>query len=168
MTLPPSALSAILAAALGLTAAAELCTPLPSPQSTPLIGDPPTAAAPAAALSASVQAWSAVILQRPLFRPDRRPLAPAAAVAAPLPRLSAIIITAKGGAAIFSGDDGKAVAVTAGGVIDGYRIATIGPGEVKITGPAGDRTLHPQFAPDTQSAAGPAPFMQTSPFLNNN
>jgi len=166
--LPPSALSAMLVAALGLTTAVELCSPLPSPQSPPLTGDPPAAAAPAADLSASVQAWSAAILQRPLFRPDRRPLAPDAAVTATLPRLSAIIISSTGGAAIFSGDDGKAIAVTAGGVIDGYRIATIGPGEVKITGPAGDRTLHPQFAPDTQSATGPAPFMQTNPFLNHN
>jgi general secretion pathway protein N len=167
MTLPPFAKPAMLAAALALAAAAELCTPLPLPPMPPPIRISPATAAQEADLSAAAGSWSDTILQRPLFRPDRRPLAHDAAVITPLPRLSAIVITASGGAAIFSGDDGKAVTVNAGGVIDGYRVETIGPGEVNITGPAGNRTLHPQFAPGTQQDAAPPPFTPPQHSLDN-
>jgi general secretion pathway protein N len=114
-------------------------------------------AAQAADLTAAVAFWSAAALRRPLFRPDRRPLATDSAVTARLPRLSAVVITASSSAAIFSSDNGKAIVISAGGVIDGYRIATIRPGAVEITGPAGNRALHPQFAPAAQAdAAAPS------------
>jgi general secretion pathway protein N len=155
MTLPPVALPAALAAVFALIAAAELLTPLASPGAAPTIRMVAATAAPAADASAGSESWSAAILARPLFRPDRRPLAPDAAVKAPLPRLSAIVITAAGRTAIFSTDDGKSTAVAAGGLIDGYRIQTIGPGEVSLTGPDGSKTLRPQFAPDAPTGAGP-------------
>jgi general secretion pathway protein N len=161
MILPRFALPAALAAVFALTAGAEICTPLAAPGLATPIRIAPAAATPAADPSAGAGAWSAAILQRPLFRPDRRPLAPDAMVAAPLPRLSAIVITAAGRTAIFTGDDGSAVAVAVGGMIDGQRIETIDPGGVKITGPAGSQTLRPQFAPPAQPDAAvpyvPAP-----------
>jgi general secretion pathway protein N len=166
MTLPPFALPAALAAALALTAMAELCAPLTAPDMAPPIRIAPAAAAPVGDLAAEAAAWSATILQRPIFRPDRRPLAPDAAAALPLPRLSAIVITAAGRTAIFSGDDGKSTAIQAGGVIDGYRVDSISPGEVKLTGPAGSKTLRPQFDPDAPPAAA-APSVPDHRLLDN-
>lgn len=167
MTLPPYALPASLAAALGLTALAELCTPLPSPQLPRPVRISPAAAAADTGHLAAAAAWTAVILGRPLFRPDRQPLAPDAAVTIPLPRLSAIVITAAGSAAIFSGDDGKAVSVAAGGMIYGYRVTAIGPGEVNIIGHGDSETLHPQFSPATPSGTAAPTFTAPQRSLDN-
>lgn len=168
MTLPPLALAVLLAAVLAATAVVELCSPLPGPDFAPPIRITPAASATAADVSAAAAAWSAAILQRPLFRPDRRPLAPDAAVAVPLPRLSAIVISATGGTAIFSGDDGTAVAVGVGGMIDGYHVAAITPGEVRLTGAEGSRIVHPQFAPAVQPATVPLPNINGHLLLDNN
>lgn len=153
MRLPGFAWQAALAAGLALTATAELLAPPPAPDILPAIQIAPAAQANADP-APDAASWANIILARPLFRPDRRPLAPDAATAAPLPRLSAIVITAAGATAIFSGDDGKSIAVPPGGMIAGYRVATITAGAVQILGPAGGQTLHPQFAPSGQAPDG--------------
>jgi len=162
MTPPPFALPAMLACALALAAGFELCLPLASPEVPPPV-QVRLAPPPAATVSAGTNAWSAVILQRPLFRPDRRKLALAdeaqAAAPPPLPRLSAIVITAAGATAIFAGDDGTSVPVRVGGLIDGDRVAAIGPAEVAIIDSGARKILKPQFAPggpaDATAAAPP-------------
>ncbi len=177
MTLPPIfsrpnplgsvKLPAVLAGALALTALIELVTPMAAPSVPSPARIVPPSVPPAADVAAAAAGWSATILQRPLFRPDRRPLAPDAAAATPLPRLSAIVITAAGRSAIFTGDDGKAVVVPVGGLIDGDRITAIGPGQVTIDGSDGTKILRPQFAPNAQPDAAPLPLIPAHRLLDN-
>ena len=141
------ALAALLAALL----AGEAIAPLPQPAPLP----PPHAAAarPAAIAPASSADAQAVILARPLFRPDRRPPQAAPAVLdETVPRLSAIVITGAGRSAIFIADDGSAAVLRLGGHIGAYQLQTIAPDSVSLVGPNGAISVHPSF-----TAAAPAP-----------
>ncbi len=160
----------VLAGVLVIAAAAELLAPA---------ADVTSAAAPvsitgagaAALVSASdTGTWQNAILARPLFRPDRKPLTAAPAmVAAALPRLTAIVMTAAGASAIFDGDDGKPVIVVTGGNVAGYKIQSISPDRVELAGPDGRTVLRPQFAsPAAAAAAGTTPIVLPSRLLFEN
>ena len=138
-----------LAAALTLCAAAEL---LAGPDDAAPMAMP---AATAAALRPAADdlftpRWASIILARPLFRPDRRPLAvAAAAVDNTLPRLSAIVITADGRRAIFVSGGGAAAVVSVNGRVGVYQVRRIAADSVSLLGPNGDVTVHPEYAPTT-------------------
>jgi general secretion pathway protein N len=137
----PVCLAALLSVAVlaEILAPAEVSAPLPAPRenaaATAAQGD-------AASLTAS---WAAAILARPIFRPDRRPLEAAPVAQAAMPRLTAIVITADGASAIFVGDDGTAVSVKAGGLVDGQTVKSIAASGVTLGSPGGVTILRPQF-----------------------
>jgi hypothetical protein len=142
-----------LATAFGLLFAAELLLPGPAAQ-TPheSLVIPPTA--PDETANANISQWGNTALARPLFNADRRPVSTANTDAdGALPRLSAIIVTGRTSSAIFSASGQKPQVVREGDEIDGYRIEAIAPDGVKLTGPDGLVTLHPQFETD-----GPPPL----------
>jgi len=155
----PLALAGLLALAVAVEALA------PAPEVTMTL-PPAWLAGPAATVAPAgdTGTWQATILARPLFRPDRRPLSVApVVVATALPRLSAIVMTAKGATAIFDGGDGKPVIVAAGGDLDGYKVQSIGRDRVELAGPAGRTVLRPQFAsPAVAAASGAVPFVLPS------
>jgi len=154
-----------LAALLAMILLAECLAPgdempqLPAPH-------PSTAAAAATSAAASLAgAWSDTILARPLFRPDRRPLQAAPAAPEEMPRLSAIVITAAGASAIFVGDDGTAMTVKPGGLVDGQVVKSITAGAVTLTGLGGLTILRPQFGAG-QDAAQTAPQASAPDFTS--
>jgi hypothetical protein len=112
-------------------------------------GGPADRQAPADAAADQVRRWAAASLARPLFNPDRRPIAPAASgsdAAAGLPRLSGIMITPAGRRAIFAATGGgKPVVVVEGGTVGGNLVQSITIGEVVLIGPDGRHSLHPTF-----------------------
>jgi hypothetical protein len=104
--------------------------------------------APTETASDQTRRWETAILARPLFNPDRRPVARAAAglAEAGLPRLSGIMITPAGRHAIFaSPSGGKPNVVVEGGSVGGYLVEAISPGEVMLAGSDGKHSLHPTF-----------------------
>ncbi len=154
------------AAALGGIIALELGQRLPD-------GDimvPATASLPVSAAPASTPAGEtddagrriAEVLARPLFSPGRRPAAQAAArpapAAAPLPRMTGVIVTPAGRRAIFVNGAGKAVVVMEGGRIGAYDVQSIEAGRVTLAGPDGQRVVAPAFDPKpAPRTAAPAP-----------
>jgi hypothetical protein len=146
-----SLLGAILAGDLGAFSPTE-------PQSTP---QPRVAdVAPPLALPDPTTDRVATILARPLFSPDRRPVAVAAAAASGnpmpqgLPRLAGVIVGPFGPSAIFAVEGGKPTVVKESGRIDIWDVRVVNVGTVRINGPGGARTLHPSFelAPDAPAA----------------
>jgi hypothetical protein len=105
--------------------------------------------------AARAAGWAALILARPLFRADRRPLAVLTTGAGDEtpPRLSAIVITATGSSAIFINADGSASVLAAGGHDGAFEVRAITPDSVRLDGPAGGLTLHPQFAAGAAAAS---------------
>jgi hypothetical protein len=105
--------------------------------------------------AAEAGTWMGLILARPLFRTDRRPLAAVAQANADmtLPRLTAIVITAAGRNAIFIGADGSASVLAVGGHTGPFEVQDIASDSVRVTGPTGLVTIHPQFAGATTSGA---------------
>lgn len=127
----------------------------PSPPSA--VGPVARPASPAemASDSSAVQRSVAAILARPLFAPDRRPIAttaPAAATAVGLPRLAGVVVTSSGRQAIFAaGGDGRQIAVAEGGQIGAFTISRIDADAVIIAGPDGSRMLRPSFAKGSEA-----------------
>jgi hypothetical protein len=101
------------------------------------------------AASDRLQKWAATILARPLFNPDRRPVAPTAAgqdAAAGLPRLSGIMITQAGRRAIFAATGaGKPQVVGEGGTVGGNLVQSITLDQVVLIGPDGRHSVHLTF-----------------------
>ncbi len=136
--------------ALSATFAWELGTISPSEQ--PAAPRRPTADATisTANIPDRTPEWVATILARPLFSPDRRPAAETVAAQGArlpegLPRLSGVIVSPFGRSAIFASDGRKPLVVHEGGRLDAWMVQAIDIGAVKISGPAGVRTLHPTF-----------------------
>jgi general secretion pathway protein N len=129
-------------------------------------GMPMERQAPADAAADQVRRWAAASLARPLFNPDRRPIAPAASgsdAAARLPRLSGIMITPAGRRAIFAPTGtGKPQVVVEGGTIGGNLVQSITIGEVVLIGPDGRHSLHPTFD-RTPAPAATAPAIVAGP-----
>jgi hypothetical protein len=142
-----------IAAALGLLAAGEWLAPdAPAPDVAAVSAGAPAGASVALNTAGMAPQWSATMLARPLFRQDRRPVSEAVAVAGtavvPLPRLSAIVITASGAAAIFDDGSGKPLVLRVGGAVAGYTVKQVGPGGVELDSAAGAKILRPKYEPD--------------------
>jgi hypothetical protein len=116
------------------------------------------------------------ITERPLFSPTRRPSSNpdnstgSADVQAEVPRLTGVIVGPSGGWAIFAGADGKSHAAAAGDAVGAFKVRTIGPGMVTLTGSEGDRVLHPTYAspPAGSPSEIPAPNLAASPGVRFN
>ena len=143
----------ILVLALAATAATLALAPMPAP-----LADrtPARAIAPAPVPHRPhAVATAAEILARPLFRPDRRPVAAASADATFMPRLSGILRGDAVRLAIFARPSGKPVLLGEGAPLDSYRIVRIGRRSVLLDGPRGRLRLVPSFAHEA-GAAPPA------------
>ena len=105
----------------------------------------------------------ATILARPLFSSTRRPPPPGGRDAAADSgladtRLTGIVIAPGHRIAIFAPVGAKAVIVSEGEVVSGWRVERITARQVSLTGPDGTRTLQPKFDPNLTppaAAAGP-------------
>jgi general secretion pathway protein N len=102
----------------------------------------------------------ATIAARPLFRPDRRPVAVVAQNDAALPRLSGILIGPSLRIAIFTPGEGPTRLVRQGGSIGVYRVATISAHAVTLTAPGVRLVLTPRFAGAAPDAPADAPSPQ--------
>ena len=102
---------------------------------------------------------SGAILARPLFSQTERPAAAAIANGGPtLPkvRLTGIVIEPNRHLAIFAAPDGKPLVRSEGEMIDEWRLETIAPHEVALSGPGGTATIVPKFEPMQAGVAGAA------------
>jgi hypothetical protein len=105
----------------------------------------------------------ATILARPLFSSTRRPPQSAVsdgAASADLAdtRLTGIIIEPARRIAIFAITGAKPLRLTEGEAVSGWRIESITPREVALSGPSGTKTLEPKFDPNLGSPPpGPTP-----------
>ena len=141
----------LLTGALGAVAAVELLAPSESESNVPSRLSPVESAA-AIAAAEPIKAWTAVIGDRPLFNPDRRPEISAMSGAvvsgqAEPPRLTGILITLGDARAIFAGTaEERPVVVVKGMKIGPWQILEIDAEKVRISGPDGERTIRPRFA----------------------
>jgi hypothetical protein len=104
----------------------------------------------------------AAILARPLFSPSRRPPQNAGGNTADDAglgdsRLAGIVIEPGHRFAIFAPEGAKPLTVTEGETVSGWRVDSISPREVSLTGPDGTRTLQPKFDPNLAPPPQPAP-----------
>lgn len=110
----------------------------------------------------------AAILARPLFSPTRRPPQSKAGGAADDSgladsRLAGIIIEPGHRFAIFAPEGAKLLTVTEGETVSGWRIESITPRDVSLSGPEGTRTLQPKFDPNLAPPPAPTPAAPTPP-----
>jgi len=141
---------ALIALASGLACVA-VATSL-APQARPVVMKP-SAVPPASEAAPPVDTTRliAIIAARPLFRPDRRPVAAAIKGDADLPRLSGILFGPRVAVAIFAPGSGATRLVTKGERIGAYRLSVITAHTVTLTGPGVTLRLTPRFA-DTKAA----------------
>jgi hypothetical protein len=158
-----SVLSCILAWEL-LPADGNRASLLPERNPTRAGANPNTAGKPNAGL------WTVsprVLLDRPLFSPDRRPAPVATAAAAvaveEIPRLAGIITGPGGELAIFEDGSGHQHIAARGDQLGRFKIGTIAPGQVSLIASEGERVLRPRLAKSpgamgvpVASIAGPA------------
>ncbi len=94
----------------------------------------------------------ATALARPLFSSTRRPPqdAPNGAAADDLgdARLTGIVTTPRHRLAIFALSGDKPLKVAEGDAVSGWRIESITPREVSLSGPSGTKTLQPKLDPN--------------------
>jgi hypothetical protein len=95
----------------------------------------------------------AAILARPLFSPSRRPPQSDPGNAADDSgladsRLTGIVIEPGRRFAIFAPQGAKLLTVTEGQTVSGWRVESISPREVSLSGPDGTKTLQPKFDPN--------------------
>ena len=104
-------------------------------------------------------AWIDLLLARPLFSQSRRPPTAVAAAgravtaAAPLPRMTAILIDGTRRSVIFAAPGGKPISLGEGGRLGAFTVQSIEPQRVVVLGPDGPRTVRTSFDP-----AAPAPL----------
>ena len=104
----------------------------------------------------------AVALARPLFSSTRRPpqaAAPDSATNSDLAdmRLTGIVTEPDHHVAIFAVNGAKPLRVTEGEAVSGWRIETITPHEVSLSGPGGSKTLEPRLDPSLVQQPPPQP-----------
>ena len=104
----------------------------------------------------------AMALARPLFSSTRRPpqSAPSDNVtSADLAdmRLTGIVTEPEHHVAIFAVNGAKPLKVTEGEAVSGWRIESITPREVSLSGPGGTKTLEPKLDPNLVQQLGPTP-----------
>jgi hypothetical protein len=139
--------------ALVLTLGTELLLPQPGGSAVPRAVSI-RAAASDSGMADAVSQWGGVVLARPLFNADRRPVEEAQ-TGGDMPRLEGIIVTGGARSAIFTDDSGKSQIIPEGGAVDGYQLRKITPDGVQLLGPGSPVTLHPQFAaPSSAALAG--------------
>jgi general secretion pathway protein N len=100
-----------------------------------------------------VEELVATILARPLFSSTRRPAqdAPAAAAAdgdLADTRLTGILTEPGRRMAIFAVNGGKPLKVAEGDEVSGWRVESITPREISLSGPGGTKTLQPKLDPN--------------------
>ena len=104
----------------------------------------------------------AMVLSRPLFSSTRRP--PQSAVndgpSADLgdTRLTGIVTEPERRLAIFAVNGAKPLKLSEGEAVSGWRIDSITPREVSLSGPGGTKTLEPKVDPSLSQGAAPAPI----------
>jgi len=106
----------------------------------------------------------ATILARPLFSSTRRPPqdAPSGAAADDLTdaRLTGIVTTPGHRLAIFAVSGDKPLKVAEGDAVSGWRVDSITPREVSLSGPSGTKTLQPKLDPNLAPPPGQPPIGQ--------
>jgi general secretion pathway protein N len=106
----------------------------------------------------------ATTLARPLFSSARRPPqdAPSGAAADDLTdaRLTGIVTTPRHRLAIFAVSGDKPLKVAEGDAVSGWRIESITPREVSLSGPSGTKTLQPKLDPNLAPPPGQPPIGQ--------
>ena len=163
----PTILTALAAVCLAFLVVYEL-RPVPVGSSDPASGAAATAG-PASGSAGIVSADRAgstdTLLSRPLFSQTRHPGAEAGPVAAdaapstPLPRMTGIMIDGTHRSAMFAGPaGGKSITVAEGGRVGAFTVESIGPQQVVVLGPEGQRIVHTSF-----DATLPVPV--ASPFV---
>lgn len=109
-----------------------------------------------------VEELVATTLARPLFSSARRP--PQAAVAGAGDsdladrRLTGIVTTPGRRLAIFAVNGDKPLKVAEGDDVSGWRVESITPREVSLTGPGGSKTLQPKLDPNLTPPPSPIPI----------
>ena len=101
-------------------------------------------------------------LARPLFSSTRRPPQSAAndsVISSDLSdtRLTGIVTEPGHQVAIFAVNGAKPLRLTEGEAVSGWRIESITPREVSLSGPGGTKTLEPKLDPSLAQAPGPTP-----------
>jgi hypothetical protein len=106
----------------------------------------------------------ATALARPLFSSTRRPPqdAPSGAADSDLSdaRLTGIVTTPGRRIAIFAVSGDKPLKVAEGDAVSGWRIESITPREVSLSGPTGGKTLQPKLDPTLAPTPGQPPIGQ--------
>ena len=133
---------------------AEALAPAGQPSAT-MSNGPAQAGAVAAERTERAVAALSTILQRPLFRADRRPAALARAVEPaddpPLPRLAGTIVTPSTRTAIFAESaTSKAAAVAEGGSLGAVEVVKIEAGEVTVQVAGSMHILRPTLRSSTE------------------
>ena len=114
---------------------------VPSQAGTPAVSQPPD----------QHGVWFRQILARPLFSPDRKPIATNAPSAAGLPRLTGVVVTGTRRVAIFAGSaGGHPIVAEVDSHIGIYHVLDITDVGVTVAGPQGTTMIKPMF--DAQSA----------------
>jgi hypothetical protein len=109
-----------------------------------------------------VEELVATALARPLFSSTRRP--PQTAVAGTGDsdladrRLTGIVTTPGRRLAIFAVSGDKPLKVAEGDEVSGWRVESITPREVSLTGPSGSKTLQPKLDPNLTPPPSPLPI----------
>ena len=133
-------------------------------------GSAPASTVAAASLGAArpIEGWVRTVLGRPLFAPNRRPAAGAAAgvVATSLPRVAGIMVSGGGRSVIFAAaDGGKPLVVGEGADVLGFRVQSIELGQVTVVGRDGPVVLRPSFDPAPRAVATVQPGVPGLPGL---
>jgi general secretion pathway protein N len=105
----------------------------------------------------------ATAVARPLFSSTRRPPQNASSEAAADDldaRLTGIVTTPGHRIAIFAVSGDKPLKVAEGDAVSGWRIESITPREVSLSGPSGSKTLQPKLDPNLASQPGQPPIGQ--------
>jgi general secretion pathway protein N len=106
----------------------------------------------------------ATALARPLFSSTRRPPqdAPSGAADSDLSdaRLTGIVTTPGRRIAIFAVSGDKPLKVAEGDAVSGWRIESITPREVSLSGPSGTKSLQPKLDPSLAPPPGQPPIGQ--------
>jgi general secretion pathway protein N len=108
------------------------------------------------------------VLARPLFSSTRRPpqsVAKDGPSSADLgdTRLTGIVTEPAHHLAIFAVNGGKPLRLTEGEDVSGWRIESITPREVSLTGPGGTKTLEPKVDPNLVPPPQPTPGVNPGP-----
>jgi hypothetical protein len=140
----------------------------PSAESPVVIASPrPAETTPRRIQNPRVEELVATTLSRPLFSSTRRPRDRAIAGQAADPefqlRLSGIVIEPQRRIAIFSKTGAKPLVRSEGETLDEWRLDSIGPRKVTLSGPTGSTTLEPKIDPNITRPAPPQPQPQAQP-----